>query len=369
MRLDTELSVHLDHLKSNIELLREKFLRNNQIIFMVKANAYGHGLAEVTSFANQNCGINNFGVASLGEATFLREKLPDLNFNLWVFSELNLKSAAEALKYEEMNIFPVISDLEDLKIFLARESGTPLVLKFNTGMNRLGMNSSDLPIVAELLKKFKRKEIFHLMTHFSSSYFKLKQNDRTHKQYEEFCAIKTNLENSGFQILGSSVSNSGALEQKFGLEETHVRPGLMLYGPQSVEGSSWNAKIISSLKSRIIQLRTVRRGTPIGYGGHICHADGEVAYLPLGYGDGFLTQYSGLELSIDQYKAKVLGRVNMDLTQLFFEESPQYLKAGLEIKLWDETQGSIDRIAKHAKTIPYQIFTSISSRVSRRYYS
>ena len=369
MRFDTELAVNLNHLRFNISLLRERYLDNQKIIFMIKANAYGHGIAEIADYASKNCQLDHFGVASLGEAIYLREKLPKSDFKIWVFSEINIRDMSLATAYREQNILPVISDMNDLEFFLENFPKLPLILKFNTGMNRLGINIEDQQKVIDLIKKSGRDKIHHLMTHFSSSYFKLKENDRTHKQYSEFCQIKENFLQAGIKLEGTSVANSGAIEQEFGLNETHVRPGLMLYGPQSVAGSQWDAKIISALRTKIIQLREIKKGTPVGYGGHVSHADGTIAYLPLGYGDGFLTFYSGLKLEHKNHPAQVMGRVNMDLVQLFFEKPAPMLQVGDEIELWSETQSSVLSIADYAKTIPYQIFTSISSRVSRRYYS
>lgn len=369
MRFDTELVVNLGHLRSNIELLRKKYLQDQQIIFMIKANAYGHGIEEIASYTNKFCNIEHFGVASLAEAIYLRERLPSHHFNLLVFSELNLNNSEQAKNYENLNIVPVISSMPDLENLLENYPNLPLVLKFNTGMNRLGLEEDLLPEIKELLLKYKRKDIHHLMTHFSSSYFKIKQGDRTHQQYEAFQRIKSFFRHEGFSIKETSVANSGAIEQKFGLNETHVRPGLMLYGPRSVKEACWEGKIISSLKSKVIQLREIQKGTPVGYGGHISHATGIVAYLPVGYGDGFLTHYSGLDLPVGKNRGRILGRVNMDLTQLFFEDPPVNLTQGSQVSLWDETQSSIERICKHAKTIPYQIFTSITGRVSRRYYT
>ena len=334
---------------------------------MIKANAYGHGIEEIASYTFNSCDIKHFGVASLAEAVYLRKRLAGDDFKLWVFSDLNLNNLEQAKNYQNLNIIPVISCMLDLKNLLENYPSLPLVLKFNTGMNRLGLEEDSLSEIKELLLKHKRKDIHHLMTHFSSSYFKIKQGDRTHQQYEAFQRIKNFFSHEGFSIKETSVANSGAIEQKFGLGETHVRPGLMLYGPRSVKEAGWEGKIISSLKTKVIQLREIQKGTPVGYGGHISHASGTVAYLPVGYGDGFLTQYSGLDLPVGETNGRILGRVNMDLVQLFFEKPPIDLAQGSEVSLWNETQSSIERICKHVKTIPYQIFTSITGRVSRRY--
>src|SRR5690606_4418759 len=134
-----------------------------------------------------------------------------------------------------------------------------------------------------------------------------------------------------------SVSNSGAIEQKIGFEFSHVRPGIMLYGPQSYPNPSLEekTKLISSLRSYILKKRFFKKGEPIGYGRSICPHDGVVLYLALGYGDGLLIYMSGLKFKISGVESLMLGRVNMDVsTFLISEEKSDIFKEGEEIYLW-----------------------------------
>lgn len=371
MRYNTELSVHLGALQDNINLLRNHFLQDNEIIFMVKANAYGHGIIEIVKYAFESCGVTNFGVANLGEAVQIRRALPHLKCVLWVFSDSEIQNEKVNHFYADLDIHPVIHSLKDLNYFLESPifNNVPLVLKFNTGMNRLGIDWEQVEDVIERLKQFGRTSIEHLMTHFSSAYLKLKTNDRTFQQYEKFKQIKKAFKANGIDFQGTSVSNSGALEQKFGLDESHVRPGLMLYGPRSVYTQNyWSGKIISSFKTQIIKVREVTKGTPVGYGGHICHDDGYLAYLPVGYGDGVLTFYSGAKFRVGDHTGQFIGRVNMDIAQLYFKQIPPSLCEGSEFFIWNDAQSTMENLVTQMKTIPYQLFTSVTSRVPRRYY-
>src|SRR5690606_4184467 len=116
-----------------------------------------------------------------------------------------------------------------------------IILKFDTGMHRLGIEENELPFVIELLKKAGRSSIYHLMTHFSSSYLVQKKTNHMQGQLDLFNKIKNELANH-FEIHQASVSNSGAIEQKIGFEFSHIRPGIMLYGPQSYPNSSLSEK-------------------------------------------------------------------------------------------------------------------------------
>ena len=232
MRFNTELEIKLSNLDYNYDLLKN-IAPKNEVIFMIKANAYGHGLLEIVFYAYNELKITRFGCASLGEAIRIRENFPKMKCELWVFSDTELSVDVFKESYLEYNIVPVIHHLEDLeKVLSDKEFGfLPLVLKIDTGMNRLGMTKKDLALVIDKLKTNNRKSIFHLMTHFSNSYKKVKPKDRTNRQYEEFLAWKKEFKANGISIEETSCANSGSIEQKVSLEESHIRPGLMLYGP------------------------------------------------------------------------------------------------------------------------------------------
>jgi alanine racemase len=370
MRFSSELVVDLTLLQENFQKLK-KLARNNQIIFMVKANAYGHGLIDIVKFSSKNLGVKFFGCASLGEALEIKREASDPSMEIFVFSDLALETHLES--YRNSNIFPVLSSLSQLKLVIESGVEIPIVLKINTGMNRLGINDRDYNIAIDYLKQNEVKSIKHLMTHFSNSFFKIKEGDKTHRQYSKFLEFKKLLSNSKISLESSSVSNSGAIEQKFGLDETHIRPGLMLYGARSVgslknDEIMWDGKIISSLNTKVISIEAVNKGTPIGYGGHTCHADGIIAFLPLGYGDGILTYYSGANIYHNGAIGKIIGRVNMDITAVHFsKEDANKIKVGDKVEFWNHTQNSVVEFATQTNSIPYQMFTSITSRVPRRY--
>lgn len=372
MRLNTELRVNLSNLEYNVDHLRE-IAPSKEIIFMVKANAYGHGLLEITKFAFEELGIKRFGCASLGEAMKIREAFPKMTCEIFVFSDTNLEIAEFHEYYLDHNILPVLHSIETIQFVLENSEFRylPLIIKFDTGMHRLGLDPSEVEDLISLLKKHGRSEIFHLMTHFSHAHIRVKPGSKLVRQSETFCQIKSEIQSSGISIVETSTSNSGAIEQKVGLDQTHIRPGLMLYGPRALMGKNndlWKGKTISSFKTQVIHINPVKKGMPIGYGGHVCSDNGYVAMIPVGYGDGILTFYSGAKFMLEGVEAKILGRVNMDMTALFIKERPANLKIGSEFFIWDDKINDIDYLSMQLKTIPYQLFLAVTSRVPRHYY-
>jgi alanine racemase len=361
--------VNLNHLEFNFQELR-KLAPKNEIIYMVKANAYGHGLEEIAHFAFEACGVTSLGVASLAEAIILRERFPADKTLIYVFSDTELSNLEYAQKYISYNLTPVISNIQDLENVLNHKemSELPLTIKIDTGMNRLGISMFQLESLLETLKKHQVKRIDHLMSHFSSAYLKRSTEDMTEIQFNNFRKVKEEFSNYGIEILNTSMANSAAIEKGLMLDESHIRPGIMLYGPQSsMTGEKlWNGKVISSYETKILKKFKVSPGDTLGYGNHKIDSAGMVYILPIGYGDGFHTSYTGNTIFLDEYIGTVIGRVNMDLTYVFFSNDPG-LKVDQNVCLWNNRQNSISRLEKSFKTISYELFCSLSIRIPRLY--
>lgn len=370
MRFSSRLIINLENLSDNLSELK-KINSTSEILFMIKADAYGHGLIEIARFAYTELNIKNFGVASISEAIELRTQSPEIKANIYVFSDLSLNNAKARESYTQLAIDPVISNLDDLRFILENSDFRflPLTLFFDIGMGRLGILPDECEELAILLKKHGRRSIAHLMGHFSSSFIKLKDNDRTHRQFQVFQNIKSDLKARQISIDSTSLANSGAIEQGIGQDETHIRPGLMLYGPSSlmIDKPQWQGKLLSRFETEIIDIMEVKKGRPIGYGAHICNEDGVIVYIPIGYGDGLLTYYSSLKLQLSIGECKILGRINMDMTALFVKSLPPNVQKGDALALWGSDSRVISHIARSVNTHPYQIFCAISSRIPRYY--
>ncbi|WP_372652925.1 alanine racemase [Halobacteriovorax sp.] len=374
MRFRSRQVISLKALEENYKKLRSICV-NNKVIFMVKANAYGHGVVQVVRHSVEKLGITEFGCASLGEALQLREELYDLEFEIYVFSDVQVELRECSEIYLNRRIIPVISNREDLDFILANRDfeNFPLFIKFNTGMNRLGLDMESVDDVIKSIKLTGRKSIYHLMTHLSSSSMPVSKNKRNLLQFENFEKIKNTFKSSGIEYEYSSISNSGAIEQGAGLEETHVRPGLIMYGPSSLlpqysHLSRWKGEIISKLETYVISFFDVTKGQPIGYGATPCPSNGKVAIIALGYGDGFTTRYIGTHLYHGEVRGQVVGRVNMDMAQVFFpEDELPDLKVGDTFTVWDHSVDKFSEFCREAKIIPYEVFIGLTQRVPKRY--
>ena len=369
MRSFGRLVVDLSILESNYKALVEMCPRN-EILFMVKANAYGHGLDPIVSFAHEELGIREFGCASLEEAVGLRTRLKG-NFDIIVFSETCLGRKKYAELYGRYRLIPLVSSLEGLDFFLGNRDfcHVPLCLKFNIGMNRLGIGRSEVEVAVDKIKAVGRRSLDHAMGHYSCSFFSMKEHPANRESEENFRQIKFALRGMGLEVEKTSVANSGAVEQGAGLDESHIRPGLMLYGPSGLSkevGRRWKGKMISLLETEIFQTLSVDRGTPVGYGATPCPDRGMVAIIGLGYGDGFSTRYEGVELEHRGYRGKVWGKVSMDMAQVFFAQGVKP-RVGERFQIWGHEMDSFERISIQSGTHYYELLCQLSSRLPRAY--
>lgn len=366
MRHSSYLEVNLDLLDQNLQKIKA-LAPHSEVLAMVKADAYGNGLIAVSRFLSQECGVKKLGCARLSEAIRLFNECPDLNSELLVFSDTELSNQKTRQAYLNLKLTPVLHKRSDLETVLSDSDfkQIPLVLKINTGMNRLGLSLEEL---FEFAPRLRQRGVDHLMTHFACSYFPLKAGDKTNRQYSEFQKAKKILSDAGVEVRETSTSNSGAIEQSFAVDETYVRPGLMLYGAPSVVEKDWKGQLVSRLVTKAIKTFMVKKGTPVGYGIHVAGADAFMVVIPLGYGDGLSTFTSGVELMVRGYKAKVFGRVNMDMIYLAFDPSVEgKIKEDDEIEIWGHDSTRILDMAAQMKTIPYQIMCGISARIPRIY--
>jgi alanine racemase len=357
--------VEIDHvaLQSNLKTV-QKLADKADIMAVVKANAYGHGLNEVASTLSQ--GVDIFAVASLGEALQLREsekKKPIL-----------LLSAALPSEYAEIasqGFIPTISSLVEAQLFAkaatqVRKKTTPPALihfKINTGMGRLGIQPGKAyEILQEILK-------LPLALHSISTHLPSADTDSafTKDQLNRFQSIVAELRPLAPNVPVHVLNSAGTILHP---AHTHdlVRVGLLLYGVSPVPKMQKLFKPVLSWKAAVTHIQEIPKGDGISYGGtYTAPRNLKVAVLPAGYADGYPRQLSGkgAAVLINCKRCPVLGRVTMD--QIIVDIS----RAGA-VAIGDEavlvgTQGDKEitatEVASQADTIPWHLFCGITARV------
>jgi len=361
MLRETYAEINLANIKSNIRLLAAA--AGTDVMAVVKADAYGHGMVEVSRAAWEE-GVRAFAVATPDEAVELRKALPDAM--ILVLSPVWTGALAPLI---ESDISVCACDAEGLREIAAMANAlgkkARVHVKTDTGMGRVGLRTE--AELSDVLQTFKAEDklIFEgIFTHFATA----DEADLTFakSQLEKFKVFCGMAEKEGFAPLRHA-SNSAAI---LVLGDAHFdicRMGISMYGyPPSGDVAAEGLKPAMRLVSHVSYIKTIPVGVSVSYGRQfISERETVVATVPIGYADGYNRRLSGRAKGFA--KGKILaqiGRVCMD--QIMFDATDCGIERGDEIVLmWDGFDA--DDMAAIAGTISYEILTSVTKRVPRKY--
>jgi alanine racemase len=341
------LSVNLSALQANYQLLKNRHAKKN-VAAVVKANAYGLGVSEVSN-ALAKIGCKLFFVATLDEAIELRAVLP--HADIAVFNGIFENEIGE---YNAHDIIPVVNDVSQFQFKTKRKP----IVHIDTGMTRLGLSEYDLRVLGTL------PGCEMIISHLSCA------NEPAHpKNAEQLARLTHALAHHAPKVPVSFANSSGHfLPQEFHFDIG--RPGCALYGINPTGGTN-PMQPVATLSASILQVRTLDRDEAVGYGATV-HAEKEsrIAVVGLGYSDGYFRSLSNRGFAfVAHYKVPVLGRISMDMIALDVSMVPDtILSTHQHIEFINETQ-PVDDIAAQCDTIGYEVFTRLGRRVRRVYQS
>ncbi|UCD54647.1 MAG: alanine racemase [Candidatus Omnitrophota bacterium] len=359
--------IDLGAIEYNCKKIRDTLGRGTHIMAVVKANAYGHGIVEISRVL-EKIRIRYLGVATLEEALILRRagiKLPIL-----ILGSLLPEEAGPAIKN---NITLTLCNKELLEAItdIAGNNIRPKVhIKVDTGMGRIGVwHEKAIKFIIDV-KKNKDIEIESIYTHFC-----IAGRDKFFTQYQidSFEEIISRLEKMGISIPFKHAANSIACVDWKKSHLNMVRPGIIIYGiyPKRNFPRLIKLKPAFSLKTKIVFIKDTPPGRSISYGRtYITGGHTKIATIPIGYADGYGRILSNkAEILVRGRRAPVVGKVTMDQTMIDVGHI-RNVKVGDEVVLIGK-QGKeeirVERLARLAGTIPYEIVTGITSRVPRKY--
>lgn len=349
------LTINTSALVSNYHLLKNKHAKNS-VAAVVKANAYGLGVAGVSK-ALWEAGCRDFFVATLAEGIELRAILPEAKIG--VFQGL---FAGEEKEYIQHNLIPVLNDVSQVERFYHSDlfkHNKPIMIHVDTGMTRLGLTETDLKHKA--ISALSTYPSLLLMSHLACA------NDPEHPKNNEQLTRFLTAKNY-FPNVRASLANSAGVFLSDDFHFDMARTGCALYGinPHDVKNPM---QPVATLSAPILQIRTLDRDETIGYGGTaIAHKDTFIATVGIGYADGYFRSLSNQGFAfIAGHKVPLVGRVSMDMVTLDVSLVPlQQITANTRAEFINDTQ-TVDDIARQCQTIGYEIFTRIGSRVQRNF--
>lgn len=342
------------------------------ILSVVKADAYGHGMLDVAGVIAKQGGMF-FAVSNAEEGVTLRKRLGK-KARIIVFEATILSLIPYLVKYD---LTPAVCTVEFARSFdkaAARShKRLPVHVKIDTGMGRMGVHHTDALGFIQVLSAFKHLKLEGLFMHFPVA-----DTDEafTCGQMNDFSSVVAAAIERGISFTylhaANSMGLSGYRNRLFNL----ARPGIMLYGlyPSDNVRDMVALKPVMGVKATVLLLKGIARGAGISYG-HTFKAskDIPVAVVSIGYSDGYLRSFSNkASVLINGVRCPVLGRVTMDQIIVDIEQA---LEAG-QVNVGDEVvvmgcQGkgciSADELAAWAGTIHYEITCNLGSRLPRVY--
>ena len=354
----TWVEINLDAIANNVKNIKELIGEKKELMAVVKGNAYGHDILEVSSVVLNN-GATRLAVARLEEGIFLRKA--GITVPILILG-LTLKQQAELLV--SYNITPTVCEyemIEKLSESAIKEDKIAKVhLKVDTGMGRIGISPKYVLDFIKKVKILKNVEIEGVFTHFSVA--DEKDKTYTEKQFRKFMEVLTVLEKEEIKIPIKHVGNSATLLDLPHMWLDLVRPGISVYGLYPSREVQKTVKLIPAhtFKTRIVFLKELPERECISYGRNYTTNQRKtvVASLPVGYADGYNRLLSNQGQALVRGKrVSVIGRVCMDQTMIDVTDLPQ-VEIGDEVVLWGrqgQEEITVEEIADKIGTINYEI--------------
>ena len=353
--IPNEVTIDLGALRHNLFEIKRLAGPNTRILAVVKSDAYGHGMIPVAKTL-ESAGIDHLGIFELEEGLELRKA--GCEVPILIMMGITSDEVSAVVEHE---LTPALFQL-DIAEKLSRISAeqgkvTPVHVKVDSGMTRLGVSSGDLPNFLKQLLPLTGIQPEGIFSHLAvadqpGDPFTDQQIRRLQEAVEECGRL------AGFRGI-VHVANSGALLGNKGLYLGMARPGILLYGSPPAQG--WAAA--ASFKSRVIQIRTVPPGTSVSYGRtYITQEERTIATIPVGYDDGYsrLLSNNG-EVLIHGRRVPVVGRVCMNLTMLDVTEVEGVAVGDEAVLLGSQGKERItaEEIATRIGTINYDVYCTI----------
>lgn len=345
--------IDLNALHHNFSVAR-RHAGSSRIWAVIKANAYGHGQAQVARALQQEA--DGFALLEVENALALREA----GFTQPILLLEGCFAAEDLQAVVRHDLTAVVHSPEQLAMLeAAPERPGRLYVKLNSGMNRLGFRPADLGAVLERLQQLDIRDVT-LMSHFAEA-------DGGRGIEAQLGAFSPVVRDTGLPFC---LANSAALLNYPETRGAWVRPGIMLYGSSpfaDVSADSLGLRPVMHLESRLIGIQTLAAGERVGYGGTFQAEQAmRIGIVACGYADGYPRHApTGTPIAVAGLPSRVLGRVSMDMLVCDLSHIDA-ARVGSPVTLWGAGEGGrvdVDQVATAAGTISYELFCALAPRV------
>ena len=363
--------IDLNALRDNLQSIRGVLAQSCQILLPLKANAYGHGLEPIAKAAHE-FGVEWLGLATPREALEIKAYVPEARILVLGPCE---PDDVKALFVHR--ITPIVVDLDNAtgmnEAARRMHIQLPVHIKVDTGMGRIGFDAEH-----KLEDIFKATQLGNLKIEGIMSHYSTADEDNIKYalgQHDRFKMVLKVLKERGIEIPVRHISNSGGFMNMAHSDYDMVRPGILVYGAYpSADGlvrKGIETKQMMSWKTNVTFVKEVFPGQRIGYGAeHKVTKHTKIATIEVGYGDGYHRCLANkAQVLIRGMRYPVVGRISMDQTTVDIGMINDVMPGDEVVMLGRQLDDviSVHELAGQMGTIPYEVFTSVSARVERRY--
>lgn len=362
----TIAKVSLEAIKHNIQRLKEHIRPDVKVIAVVKANAYGHGVIQVSKAALE-AGATMLAVATADEAVQLRQYFHDVEILVIGATPPNFAPYASA-----NNILLTIFSpewLEQAKAYGPFSEPLKVHIKIDSGMGRIGVvTKEELLTLYNAISSSEQCVVDGIFTHFATA----DEEDSTYfdNQSAKFMELVQALPKKPRLVHAANTATVLVKNDVFQFDA--VRYGISMYGlkPSSYVGEHlpFQLEEAFSLQTELVHVKKMLPGQGVGYGStFIAQEECYVGTLPIGYADGMIRKLGGQTVLVDGQRCPIIGRICMDQCMILL---PKAYNVGEQVILLGSQKGktiSIDEWAEKCKTINYEVPCIITSRVPRIY--
>jgi len=364
------LTIDLSALTHNLNQVKAIVGENTKVMGVVKADAYGHGLVEVSKTLEKN-GVHCLGVAQFHEAMELRSR--GISIPIVILTGIRTRDEAQAAALH--NLSPMLFDPTVAQV-LAEEWGRNKTegrayVKVDTGMGRLGVLSSELVSFLKKLTRLKPIRVQGLASHLSSA--DEAEPEFTESQIGRFRKAIEAGRSMGLDLPINHLANSAGLMKFRTAHFDMVRPGIMLYGglPSPDFKAPVPLKPVMRFSGEVLQVRDFPDRTPVSYGRtYTTRGPGKIAVLSAGYGEGVPRNLSNRgKVLIHGKKVQITGRVCMNMTMVDVTGLKDVRPGDEAVFLGPQDTETItaDDLASWAGTISYEILCSAGQRNAKEF--
>lgn len=369
-RHETIMEVNLDALVHNVNYYRSRIEPTTKLMAMVKASSYGAGKVEVANTLQFNH-VDYLTVAYCDEGVELRRNGITLPIMVMNPEEESFDNIVRYKLEPDIYSFRILQLFSDAARVYADGCGPlPIHIEVDTGMHRLGFSPDDMDRLGALLaEEGSPLRVRSIFSHLACSEDPA-MDDFTRRQISRLRDASSRLK----ELLGDStilchILNSSGITRFPEAQMDMVRLGIGLYGISPEPDVQRMLQPVSTLKTRISQIKRIPQGDTVGYNCRWkAQRDSRIAIIPIGYADGFSRHlgYGNSSVEINGREAPVIGSICMDMC--FVDVTGIECVEGDEVVVFGSAS-QLCRMAESAGTIPYEILTSVSPRVKRVYVS